>query len=203
MPSFLRPNTIAIFATDPTGASGVASKILAFLLTNAVVVDVPGRVRFDLNKGVSATKSYDVARSPIQKIRAGNILKRPESISVQGTLSATPLGLGGALIGTFGRFVRRDLVQMEMLRKIADREEPVVLVTPARPYPSVAIKTMTEQHPGSLKVDLSMTFEEVEIVDPITIAENLALEAMLVGAGGPSNDGPQATGSVPDPGGLA
>ncbi len=200
--TFVRPRTVAIFKTDPTGAAGVASKLLSFLLTNALVIDVPGRVRLDLNKGVTATKSYTIAQNPIQRIRTGNIITNPEVVTVRGTISATPLGLGAIVTGAFGRFVRRDLIQTELLRKIADSEEPVVVVTPARIYPSMAIQVIRESHPGSLKVDLDITFREVQIVNPLTVSANLALEAMYAGAGGPSNDGPQATGEAADPGGF-
>ncbi len=200
--TFIRPSTCAVFATDPTGAAGVVGKLMAFLLTNTVIADVPGRVRLDLTKMVQATRTQTLASSPLQAKRAGNIVTNPEVVAIRGTLSATPLGLGGIIASTLSRLRRRDLTQVDALRKLQELEEPLVVVTPARVYPSMALLSLGEGHPGSHKVDLNLTFRELQIVSPLTVAANLALSSMLAGAGSTDNDGAQAVGSVADPGDL-
>ncbi len=186
----LRPRHVAIFKTDPTGAAGVKAKIAAFLLTEAAVGFVPGRVRMDLNKSVVVTRGFDVSRSPVERFVADNLVRRPEVITVTGMLSATPLlPFGGIPLGSLARF---DLMQLTQLRAMQGSGEPLVLVLPARPYGSVALTT---------RVDLSMTFEEIEIVSPITIPVDPDL--MAAAAYAEVSGGSQPTEAVPDVGGLS
>lgn len=186
-----RPATASIFALDPVvGAAGVAT----FILTD-IAIPLPNRARLDLLKSASTTRPISVARSPVERSVADNIQIGPETVTIQGTLSANPLGLG-AQLGGFGSIIRRDLLELNKLRRFIDLREPMLLVIPARIYPSVAITSMTETHPGSNKVELSITFEEVRIVSPLTVAGALDLDAMLAGAGATSNAGAQPAAEV-------
>jgi hypothetical protein len=186
-----RPATASIFAIDPViGAAGVA----VFILTD-IAIPLPNRARLDLLKSSSATRSATIARSPLERSVADNIQLGPELVTVQGTLSANPLGLG-AQLGGFGSIIRRDLLELNKLRRFIDLREPMLLVIPARIYPSVAITSITETHPGSNKVELSITFEEVRIISPLTVAGALDLDAMLAGASSTSNAGAQPAASV-------
>lgn len=198
----LRPNTVAIFATDPTGAAGVAAKLTAFLLTQAVVVDVPGRFRFDLVKNYQTVSRYSIARNPVERAVADNIVKQPRVVTVQGSVSANPLALFGSL-GAFGSLVRRDLLTVKQLRILAERGEPLVVVTPSEVHGSMGLAVLAETHDLRHKVELSLTFEEMEIVSPLAVSGALDLDAALAGAGSTSNNGAQPVDPFADPGGLA
>ena len=186
-----RPATASIFAIDPViGAAGVAT----FILTD-IAIPLPNRARLDLLKSSSATRPITVASSPVERSVADNIQIGPETVTVQGTLSATPLGLG-AQLGGFGSIIRRDLLELEKLRRFIALREPMLLVIPARIYPSVAITSMTETHPGSNKVELSISFREVLIISPLTVSGALDLNAMLAGSATTSNAGAQPAAEV-------
>lgn len=180
-----RPSTASIFATDPI----TLSTIVAFILTDTAV-PVPGRVRLDLLRTATATRSATAARSPVERAVADNILIAPEVVTVQGTLSATPLGLLGSALGGFGSIIRRDLIELNKLRLLFERRDPVVLVLAARSYPSMAITAINETHVGSNKVDLSITLEEIRIISPLTVPA-IDLDVILAGAGGASSAGAQ------------
>lgn len=187
-----RPGTASIFVLDPvTGAAGVA----AFILTD-IAVPLPNRARLDLLKSSSATRSITVARSPVERAVSDNIQLGPELVTVTGTLSATPLGLIASQLGGFGSIIRRDLLELNKLRRFIDVCEPVLLVLPWRIFPTMAITSLTETHPGSNKVELSITFQEIRIVSPLSVAGALDLDAMLAGAGSTSNAGAQPAASV-------
>jgi hypothetical protein len=195
----LRPRHVAIFRSDPTGAVGVKAKLAAFLLTEAAIGFVPGRVRMDLNRQVTVTRAYDVARSPVEQLVADNLVRRPETITVAGTLSATPLAQFGGV--PFGALARFDLMTLTQLRAMQGGGEPLLLVLPARPYGSVALTSLVEDHSRGGRVDLAMTFEEIEIVSPITVPVDPDLLAATAFQEVPG--GSQPTEAVPDIGGLA
>lgn len=187
-----RPATASIFALDPVvGAAGVAT----FILTD-IAIPLPNRARLDLLKSATARRSATIARSPLERSVADNIQPGSEIVTVQGTLSATPLGLIASQLGGFGSIIRRDLIELKKLRRFFDLREPVLLVLPARIYPSMAITAIDETHPGSNKVELSITFEEVRIISPLTVAGALDLDAMLAGSAATSNAGAQPAVSV-------
>lgn len=186
-----RSNTASIFASDPA----TLGKVVAFVLTD-VAIPVPNRVRLDLTQSVSIGRRASVARSPLERVVVDNLKLEPETITVQGSLSATPLGPVATRLGGFGSAVRRDLRELTKLRKLQARREPVVLVVPARVYLSVALVGIDETHDGRNKVDLSLTFEEIRIVSPIAIEGVLDLETVLAGAGSTTNAGAQPVSTV-------
>lgn len=176
--SVIRPNTASIFASDPL----TKGKIVAFILKN-VIVPVPGRVRLDLMQSVSVTRRATPARSPLEALTVDNIKREPKSISISGSLSATPLGAIGVVLGSFGSMVRRDLREVKKLRAYMESGEPLILVTPSEVHESVALTSLQETHAGDNKVELSLSFEEVRIVSPLTIAGVFDLDVILAGAG--------------------
>ncbi len=186
-----RPSTASIFASDPA----TLGSIVSFILTD-VAVPVPNRVRFDLLRSMSTTRGATVARSPLERAAADNIQPAPEQITIQGVLSATPLGLTGSRLGGFGSILRRDLTELKKLRALFERREPVVLVTAARAYPSVAMSNIVETHPGTNKVELSISFEELRIISPLTVAGVLDTDAILTGSATTANGGAQPVASV-------
>jgi hypothetical protein len=188
-----RPNTVMIFARD----FARTGRIQTFLLNNTAV-SVPGRVRLDLTKSVAVNRPIAVARSPVEQATADNVRIGQVVVSVTGTLAATPLGVGGALVGSFGSLVRRDLKELDKLIALQESREPVTLVTPQRTYQSMVF-SIDEQHPGTNKVDLSLTFHQVRIVAPQLIEALLDLDEALVGAQNTTDLGAQPTEVVDAP----
>ena len=195
----LRPRHVAIFRVDPTGVAGVRAKISAFLLTEAVVGYVPGRVRPDLLRSCRVSGRNEISRSPVERLTSDNVIVMPDVISVSGMFSATPLSPFGGI--PFGSLARFDLMQLADLRRMKNSGEPLALVIPARPYASVAISSLEEDHSKSGKVEVSIVFEQIEIVSPLSIPidpDVLASSSYIE-----TSAGAQSTESVPDLGGLS
>lgn len=192
-----RPNTVSIFASDPTSLG----KIVGFLLTN-VVAPIPGRVRLDLTHNVGSTSNVSLARSPVERAVIDNIRLEPRTVIVAGQLSANPLGVVSHLLGAFGSIARRDLRELAKLKQLQARREPVILVTPTEVFPSMAFN-IQEEHTGENKVELALSFHEVRIVHPATISAALDLDELLAGAGSEANMGGQPTSVVDAPAGVA
>ena len=196
----LRPKTVAIFKTDPTGAAGAIAKVTAFLLTSAIVADVPGRFRFDLVHQHTATKRYTVTRNPVERIVADNRIREPIALAIRGSVSATPLSGLGPLLGSFGSLVRRDLMAVEQLELLADSGEPLIVVTPSKVYGSMSLDSFEQTHAGGNKVDVSLSFTEIEIVSPLAIVDAVDINAVVFGASSGSNMGAQPVDPFVDPG---
>lgn len=183
--SFIRPNTATIFVktsyrkarASQSEGQQIRTLLEAFFLQN-VAISHPGRVRLDLTANHSASRRAEVSRSPLEKANAQNIRIAHESVTITGSLSATPLSMLGAQIGGFGQYIRRDLREVEKLRQIQARREPVVLVTKERVYQSMAF-SISEEHPGTNKVDLTLSFEEIRIVAPSTVRGVTDIDELL------------------------
>jgi hypothetical protein len=194
--SLARPNSVSIFADDPT----TRGRLAAFVLTNAIVPS-KSRVRLDLTTSGGVAHSYALTRNPIEQSVVTRIRREPERLAVSGTLSATPLGLGAAL-GQLHSIVRLDLKRRDALVEIANRCAPVIVVCPWGVYDSMGIETLTEDHPGSEKVDLTITFSKILIVSELLVEVTLDLDTILAGAPTDAQLGSQAVESVPAPSGL-
>lgn len=191
IPFFTRPNTCSIFSSDPA----TLGTVLPIVLQNVVFPD-PRRVRLDLLHNATGTSRYSPARSPLEEATADDIKKAPRTWSVQGSISATPIGPLATQLGAFGSAVRRDLRELDKLRKLADKEEPVVLVLPSEIASSVAITSVVDTHTGPNKVEVVLTFAEMRIVSPFTIAADLDLDELLAGSGAAENAGAQPVEAV-------
>lgn len=194
---FARPRTASIFASDPA----TLGKVVTFILTD-VAVPVPNRVRLDLLRRTNVSRPTEAARSPVERVVVDNLRRPPERVSLTGSLSATPLGIVATRLGGFGSIIRRDLRELEKLRRIQDRREPVVLVLPYRVYSSMAM-SIDEDHDGTNKVELALTFEEIRIVSPLSVTGALDLDTILGGAQSQSNMGSQSGQIVSAPTGVA
>lgn len=191
-----QPNSVSIFADDPVSRS----KLAAFVLTNAVVPS-KSRVRLDLTTSGGVSHTYSLTRNPVESSVVTKIRRAPERLTVSGTLSATPLGLGGAF-GALHSIVRRDLKERDKLIAIADACAPVIVVCPWGVYASMGIEDLTEDHPGAEKVDLTITFGRILIVSEILVEATIDLDTLLAGAPTDAPLGSQPVELVPDPGGL-
>jgi hypothetical protein len=189
----IRPNSVSIFASDPA----TIGKVAAFIF-ETTPIPVPGRVRLDLTQSINIGRRVRATRSPVERAVADNLVREPVTLSVRGSLSANPLGLLSAQIGLAGSIVRRDLREVKKLQKIQAAGEPVVVVTPSEIFPSMSM-SIDEVHDGSHKVELSLTFEEIRIVSPFTVAVVLDLDTLLAGAGGTSDLGGQPVEVLDEP----
>lgn len=192
----VRPNTVTVFLQDPT----TIGKINAFVLTNTVIPD-PTRMRLDLMQSVSVSRRVAATRSPVERAVTDNIRLEPVSFSVQGSMSATPLGLLASILGTAGSVVRRDLREMKKLRKFQALRMPVAVVTPFEIFPSMAM-SIDEVHDGSNKVDVTLSFEEIVIISPLSVAGVLDLDTLVAGAGSTADLGSTSTDAVTAPADL-
>jgi hypothetical protein len=188
---------VSIFADDPT----TRGKLAAFVLENAVV-PAKSRVRLDLTTSGSVSHSFALSRNPVEQTVVSKIVRNPERLVVSGTLSATPLGLGGS-VGQLHSVIRLDLRRRDQLVAIARKCLPVVVVCPWGVYGSRGIEEIGEDHSGPLKVDLTITFGEILIVSELLVEATLDLETILAGAPTDAELGSQPVESVPAPSGLA
>lgn len=192
-----RPNSVSIYARDPADSS----RVERFLIENTAFGGA-NAVRLDTMQSASVASPITVTRSPLERAVADNIRIEPRVLSVTGTISATPLRLGGALAGTAGSLRRRDLLAVERLRNIQLRREPVDVVTPFGVFPSMAM-TFTEQHGQGNKVGLTFQFTEMIIVSPYLIEAELDIDEATIGAQAGSDIGAQPTELVAAPSDLA
>lgn len=194
-----RPNTVSIFADDPTARGAV----IALIIENVAIPDRL-RVRLDLSQSGAISRRYAISRSPLERATTDAIRREPLAFTIAGTLSATPLGAAAAVLGSFGSFIRRDLRERDKLTALADRREPVILVTPwTNPLDSMAIAGIDESHGGGNKVDLTIAFEEIRIVDPLTVRGVTDLDTLLAGAPDSVELGPQPIEQIVSPADLA
>lgn len=167
--SFVRPTTVTIFANDPVNQA----KTLAFILGDITNLDTSKQhVSMDYTRSIVSDSTYTVTRSPVEKVYADNIVRNPERLTVQAILSANPIGRGiaanaTAQTGAFGSVVRLDLEKLKILKDLAKAREPVFVVTPVKGYNNMAITGIRETHTGANQVELSMSFEEVQVLSPI------------------------------------
>lgn len=194
---FARPRTASIFARDPA----TLSKIVTFILTD-VAIPVPFRVRLDLTQSIAIGNRVTAARSPVEPAVVDNIRLLPKSITINGSLSATPLGIAATHLGGFGSIIRRDLRELDKLLAIQAKGEPVVLVCARGVFGSMAM-SVDEHHDGSNKVDLTLSFEEVRIVTPLSIPGVVDIEAIGNGALSNISAGAQPATAVSAPAGVA
>lgn len=189
------PNSVSIFAGGPTGVGAFT----AFFLNNTGI-PVPNRVRLDLTQSVGISRRVTPARSPIESLLIDNIRVDPIVVQVRGSLSANPLGLVETPLGTLGSQIRRDIRELKKLQAIQAKREPVILVTPTDTFPSMAM-SIEETTVGTNKIELTLTFEEVQIVTAASIAG--AISAVVeAGAQNTSASGAQSASAITAPSGV-
>lgn len=194
--SFFGPSSCAVFARDPGSPVGVSATLLAFILNNTEV-SVPGRVRLDTTQDYSIQRSITPARSPLFPLTTQKIRQNPVIVTVRGTLSATPLGMVGIALGSFGSAIRRDLREVAKLKQIQLSGEPVAVVLPNREvYTSMAM-SVVETHGVGNKVDLDLTFEQIRIVNPLSAISVAGLDSLDVGAVAGQNAGQTSATATP------
>lgn len=193
-----RPNAVSIYARD----FETRDRVDRFLIENTVIRDAD-RVRLHTTQSASVVSPITVTRNPLERAVADNIRIEPRTLTVTGTLSATPLGfLGGQVTSTAGSLRRIDLQEVAKLRTIQLRREPVDVVTPYGVFESMAMQ-INENHGRGNKVDLTLVFTEIRIVSPFVVQAELDIDQATIGAQARSIAGSQPTDLVDAPSDLA
>lgn len=191
--SLTSPNTVTIFAQAP----GVP--FAAFVL-NLAAVPQAGRVRLDLAETEDVKRSYEVSRNPREPLVGQNKLRNPDTLSITGRLSAHPLFSPLQSAGV----ARLDKRELDKLRDLFDRDTPLFIVTPERPYRNMIGKELHERYDDTTGdgVLLTLVFEEELQAIPGQTESVLDLDQLGIGAGSTSDLGPQTPADAADPGGL-
>jgi hypothetical protein len=193
--SWTSPNSTSIFVQPPGQA------FVAFLLQN-VPIPSPQRVRLDLSETETKTRTWTIPRNPVERLTAQNKIRNPDVLQVSGMLSANPLLSPLAAIG----LARLDKIALLELKLILTSgiPTPVFVVTPDGKHPNMMCTSLVETYTEGVGngVQLTMTFEEIQIVIPGLVTATLDLDALQLGAAASSSVGPTTPTEVVDPGGL-
>lgn len=179
--------TASIFRLDPV--AGVPIEPLADFIPGLT----PLRVTLDMIDSESVSYDYDVTEHAVQSWLdvSSNIRKRLESLTITGTLGATPpptiapfipgLGGGGATPFIPGvpfqpnmppmppELVRLDMLRLRNLKSIADARQPVMVTTPRVTLGRCAITSISPSWSPDLgeSSTVSISFREIRLVDPL------------------------------------
>lgn len=189
--SWLSPNSVSIFIQPPGQA------FVQFLLANVPIPD-PSRVRLDLAESETHSRSWSITRNPVERMVAQNRIREPLRLSITGMLCATPLQSPLQFTG-LGRL---DRVMLEQLYVLLEREV-VFIVTPEGKFANMACASITANYDESTGngVQLSMEFEQISIVSPVLVSSAFDSDVLNV-VQSPTNQGPSASTTITDPGGL-
>lgn len=167
----LGARTASFFRLDPTGRVPIEP------LIDLVPSFSPNRVVLDMIDNEVSPREYMVTRNALQDFTSAstNVHKELESMTVTGTLVssiALPLigsvGLGG--IPGFGGGLRLDMLKLAALEALADRREPIMIVTPRKSFPKCFIQSIVPTwtpETGDNTI-LAVTVVEARIVNPLS-----------------------------------
>ncbi len=159
------------------------------------------RVVLDMVDSEDVELSYQVTENPLQDFTTAtsNVHRALKRMTLSGTLISgidLPLigatGLGG--IPGFGGGLRADLLRLAKLEEIADRREPIMVVTPRRSFPTAFIESISpswtpDQGDNTL---VTITIVEARIVSPLTGATVPDVAGSATGNNAPTGAGAQA-----------
>lgn len=174
----LGANTASFYKLDPTG------KVPLEPILDLVPGITPLRVTLDMVDNETITFNYDVTEHAVQSFldTTSNVRKRLETMTITGTLGATPPLLTFPLSGVAGpalnppvppvpgSLLRLDLLRLKNLQNIADDRRPVMVVTPRYGMNSAFITSISEQWNPSMgeSMIVSVNVKEARLVSPIT-----------------------------------
>lgn len=159
--------TAAFFRLDPTGTVPIE------LVADLVPALTPNRITLDVVDTEDYQKTFLVTNNALQDFTSAqsNIHRELERMTITGTLVSSidipvlgSVGLGG--------FLRSDLRKMENLEALADRREPIMVVTPRRGFPKAFIESLgTSWNPATGENTLAtISIIEARIVNPLLAA---------------------------------
>lgn len=142
----------------------------------------PDRVVLDMVDSESLTRNYQVTTNALQDFTSAtsNVHRDLIRISITGTLIGSidlaflgSVGLGG--IPGFGGGLRSDLLKFANLEELADKREPVLVVTPRISLPRAFIESISRTwEPGNGENTIvTVSVVEARIVNPLTAFDSV------------------------------
>jgi hypothetical protein len=157
----------------------------------------PLRMTFDMIDSESETIDFDVTEHAVQSFLdiTANIRERLRTLTITGTLGATPPLVLHAPIPVPGSFARLDLLRIENLKNLAAKREPIMVVTPRVSFPSCAIVSVNPTwNPGlGESSQCSVTLREVRLISPILGTLQADFPAQAPGNNAAAGGGQSAT----------
>jgi len=190
----VRLRSVTIMKFDPRNPGDVKR----FFLLNASLSTKNGdRVRFDVTRSQTVTRSWRKTNRPVSAGRIGatytdHVRKNLDRITLRGTLTDTPLGVEGLITNPFQS---RGLELYNQLVAIADEREPVFVATSRGYHPSMVILAISEgKHSQSgAAIDVSVDLEEAKIAAPLNASDAVDLDSVSYGAESVADAGTQST----------
>jgi hypothetical protein len=166
----LGARTASFFRLDPTGTVPVEPLLDLFPALG------PNRVTLDIIDSEDIERTYLVTTNALQDFTAAqsNIHKDLDRMTLTGTLISSidlalvgSVGLGG--IPGFGGGLRADLLKIENLENLADRREPVMVLTPRKNFPKAFIESIARSWSPDVGDNtlVTITVIEARIVNPL------------------------------------
>jgi len=196
----LGTRTVSFYRLDPTGTVPIEP------LGDLVPPLGSDRVTFDMIDSEDGEQSYSVTLNPLQDFTSAtsNIHREPKRRTFSGTLIG---GVDVALVGAFGLAgapglgggMRNDLRKLEVLEAMAERREPVMVVSPRKSFAKAWIEMIgdswtPELGPNSM---VSVSIVEARIVSPLAAGAVVPdVAASLTGNNRKASVGSQSTTSV-------
>ena len=216
------PTTATIYKLDPAGLLPIEP------LVDIIPTVSPNRQSVDVVLSSSHTESYSVTRNAIQRgfDTTSHVKKQLAQVSITGIISGAPLlaiaGAIGAALGalnssgavdvnprlqSIGAQVpgfpspRRDLLQLQMLRLLADQRKPVMLATPDFALPRCIITRISRSNGAEVGIgtEVVIDFIEARIIAPQFTDAIPDLDAVLNGNSSAVDAGGQPATAVQAP----
>ncbi len=167
----LGARTASFFRLDPTGTVPIEP------IADLVPAFSPNRVVLDMIDTEDVNIDFAVTTNALQDFRdaTSNVHKNLETMTLAGTLvSSIDLALIGS-VGTggipgIGGGLRADLLRLQNLEDIANRREPIMVVTPRRSFAKAFLQNITPSWNPDLGDNMLVTVNIVEsrIVNPLS-----------------------------------
>lgn len=166
----LGTRTVSFYRLDPTGNVPIEP------LGDLVPALGSDRVTFDMIDSEDGEQTYAITMNALQDFTSAtsNVHREPKRRTFSGTLIG---GVDVALVGSFGLSgapglgggMRNDLRKLEALEAIAERREPIMVVSPRKSFPRAWIETIADSWTPELGPNSMVTISIVEarIVSPL------------------------------------
>lgn len=196
----LGARTVSFFRLDPTGTVPVEP------LLDLIPSFTPNRVALDMVDSEDVQRNYLVTTNALQDFTnaQSNVHKDLIRMTFSGTLIGgidIPLigsvGLGG--IPGFGGGLRSDLLKLTNLENLADRREPVMVVSPRVDLPKAFIESIARSWNPDVGDNslVTVTVVEARIVNPLIAASVVPdVEASFTGNNSVTQAGAQSPAPV-------
>lgn len=198
------PTTTTIYRI---GANGLPLEPLVDIMPSVTL----NRQSLDVTHGTQHVRTYDVTTSPRQggvpttsnshrnldTLQVAGVISSAPQLSVAAIASSLPSGRArlGIPIPGLGA-IRRDLAQLQMMYRLAELQEPVMVVTPDLCMPKACFTSIVRMNGDDESTELQLGFIEAAIISPEFADAVLDLEELLTGNDASSDVGSQGAGDA-------